>query len=354
MTERKSKKRRMRLPNGYGSVYKLSGNRRRPWIARKTTGWDKETGKQLYYTIGYFETRTKAMEALIEYNKKPIGELRDLTLNQIRENWMDTSQYEKLSDSTKYNYDAAWIYLSELGDMKIRDIKTSHFQKIIDDMHRKGLSYSSCHKVKVLAGILMKYAMVDDIVEKNYAQLVELPSNDSEKRKSFNDFEIKIIEKNADDVEWVDTILIFIYTGMRISELLTLPKANVDIKQMLIVGGIKTDAGKDRPIPIYSKIQKYILKWYNTDGEYLITRNGKPIRPDYYRKYIYYPTLEKLGIRKLSPHHARHTFGTLLARANVDPLYIQNLIGHSDYATTANIYTHLDVEDLRRAIEMIK
>lgn len=61
----------MKLPNGYGTVYKLSGNRRRPWIARKTIGWSEE-GKQLYYTIGYFKTRAEAMAALAEYNKNPM------------------------------------------------------------------------------------------------------------------------------------------------------------------------------------------------------------------------------------------------------------------------------------------
>lgn len=60
----------MKLPNGFGSVYKLSGNRRKPWIARKTTNLNKETRKQEYYTVGYYKTRAEALEALVEYNKK--------------------------------------------------------------------------------------------------------------------------------------------------------------------------------------------------------------------------------------------------------------------------------------------
>ena len=57
----------MRRENGYGSVYKLSGNRRKPWIARVTIEYDEQTGKQTYETIGYFKTEVDAEFALNEY-----------------------------------------------------------------------------------------------------------------------------------------------------------------------------------------------------------------------------------------------------------------------------------------------
>mgnify|MGYP006916208389 CR=1 FL=1 len=55
---------------GYGSVYKLSGKRRKPYIARITVGWSDE-GKQLYETIGTYETKQLAFSALAEYNNNP-------------------------------------------------------------------------------------------------------------------------------------------------------------------------------------------------------------------------------------------------------------------------------------------
>ena len=65
----------MRLPNGFGSVYKLSGNRRKPWVARKTTGWTFDEEKQksypIYAFVGYYESRKEALTALAEYNKDP-------------------------------------------------------------------------------------------------------------------------------------------------------------------------------------------------------------------------------------------------------------------------------------------
>lgn len=334
-----------------GSVYKLSGNRRKPWIARKTIGWDNE-GKQEYYTIGYYETRAKALEALADYNKKPLGEKGDITLEKLYEKW-SVRKYAKVSFKTKESYTVAWKHLSVLGKEKFKDIKTSHLQEVIDDMEEKGLSKSSCHKVKVLASLLYKYALADDIVDKNYASLVELPEDDSKTPEPFNDLEIKMLSNLAAKDIWIGTILILIYTGMRIGELLKLTKADVNIENMLIVGGIKTPAGKDRIIPINPKIQKYVLYWFNTEGQHLINRDGKKIRINYYRTYLYYPSLEKAKVRRLTPHSTRHTFGSLLNRSGVNKVYIQKLIGHADYSTTANIYTHPEIAELKNAIGMI-
>lgn len=72
-----------------------------------------------------------------------------------------------------------------------------------------------------------------------------------------------------------------------------------------------------------------------------------------FRNRMYYPALEKAGVRKLSPHKARHTFASMLNKAGANKVYIQKLIGHANYAVTANTYTHSDVEELRKAIEMI-
>ena len=84
----------MKLPNGFGSVYKLSGNRRNPYVAKKTKGWeiDPITGKskQLYITVGYYPTRKEALTALAEYNKDPlILHHATITFEEVYENWSE-------------------------------------------------------------------------------------------------------------------------------------------------------------------------------------------------------------------------------------------------------------------------
>jgi len=338
----------MRNPNGYGSIYKLSGNRRKPWIVRKTAGWG-ENDEQLYLTIGYYESRKLAMAALAEYNKNPYTERQFITLDELYKEWSKT-KYDKIGHKTKESYEVAWNHLSKLKDMKMRDIRKSHMQNIVDEMN---LSRSSCHKVKVLAGLLFKHASADDIISKNYAELLELPGDTAKEKEAFSDIELKAIENLAKTDEWASTILILIYTGLRIGELLTLTKFNVDLPNMCITGGIKSDAGKNRVIPIHTKIQEYVSLWYNKPGSYFISRNGNKVSVNFYRTDLYYPALEHAKVRKLSPHTTRHTFASLMARANVDPIFIQKIIGHADYSTTANIYTHLDIQTLKTAIECI-
>lgn len=343
----------MRLPNGYGSVHKLPGNRRRPWRARVTVGWT-EDGKQLYYTVGYYATQREALAALAEYHEKPIGDRRDLTLGQIYEQWSEKA-YETLDRSTVNGYKACWKRIAKLADVPIRLIKTSDLQQIVDEMVKEGLGRSSLEKAKTLCGILMDIALNDDIIDKNYAKAIKLPPARKPEKETFTDLEVLQIEQLAESGDmWAGTVMILIYTGMRGSEMCGLTPFQVDIESWVITGGIKTDAGRDRIMPIHPKIRPYVAYWYNTRGPRLIHRDGKPISLNYYRKYIYYPVLERAGVtRHLTPHATRHTFATLLARAKIQPVYAQALMGHSDYSTTANTYTHLPLEELRAAIEAI-
>ena len=196
--------------------------------------------------------------------------------------------------------------------------------------------------------------MENDIINKNYAEFLKLPKKEKVEKQTFSELEIIKIYIKAEEVEWADTILILIYTGMRISELIGLTRFNVDIEKKIITGGVKTEAGKNRQIPIHPIIYPFIEKWYNKNGNYLICNekgNAIPVRK--YREEYYYPTLEKLEVRKLNPHCCRHTFASLMHDAGAETFDIQKLIGHSDYSTTANIYTHTDIEKLRKTIQKI-
>ena len=145
--------------------------------------------------------------------------------------------------------------------------------------------------------------------------------------------------------------MILIYTGLRISELLSLTRFNVSMEQQVITGGIKTDAGKDRVIPIHPKILKYFRQRYDQGGPALVCDDqGRRLTAKRYREKMYYPALEACGIRQLTPHKCRHTFCSLLAERGADTLSIQRLAGHTDYAFTANEYSHPEIEALRREI----
>ncbi len=80
----------MKLPNGYGSVYKLSGKRRNPWVARKTVGWEinekSKKAQPVYRFIGYYPTKSQAMKALAEYNLDP-NDFSSITFAELFSRW---------------------------------------------------------------------------------------------------------------------------------------------------------------------------------------------------------------------------------------------------------------------------
>jgi integrase len=342
----------MRLPNGFGSVYKLSGKRRNPYIARITVRRD-ENGKQIYQTIGYFGDKKVALDALTKFRISPVSDKANITLKELYDEWNPT-KYEYISKQTSDCYKAAWNNFSKYEKAKFKELRTAHFQSIIDSCHKSGKSRSSLKNIRIVANMLYDYAMQNDIVNKNYAEFIIIPKEEKEEKERFSDLEIKTLEKYADTVEWIDTVLIMIYSGMRISEMLELTKFNVDLEKQIITGGVKTEAGKNRIIPIHPKIYKYIVKWYNKNGDTLIcNEKGKYLSPNAYRNDRYIPSLKKIEVRTLTPHACRHTFASLMAKAGADTLAIQKIIGHSDYSTTANIYTHTDIEELKKAINLI-
>lgn len=339
----------MRHPNGYGTVYKLSGNRRRPYIARVPIG-RADNGRTIYQNIGYFEKSEDALDALAKHRFNPVSLRSNISLNALYDEW-STSKYQYISKQLQDNYKAAWKYLSKYKNVEFKELRTAHLQSVIDGCHKSGKGKSTLQKIKILASLLYDYAIQNDICSKNYAKFIKLPKFEKVEKEHFSEIEIKKIEASA--LEWADTILILIYTGMRISEMLGLTLFNIDLENELITGGVKTEAGKNRTIPIHPKIMPIIKKWHAIGGTRLICKDKKPISARKYRDDYYMPTLRAIGVRELNPHACRHTCATLLAKAGADPLYIQKILGHADYSTTANIYTHTDVEELKKAINMI-
>lgn len=355
----------LKNPNGFGTVYKLPGRRRRPWVARVTTGWKKaiakkgkragkEVPRQIYHIVGCFGTKREALEALALYKANPAPPKSDITLAELYNDWSE-NKYKNISTDTVNNYKAAWKYIDKIGSARVADIKTSHWQSVVNNVVEQGLGKSSLQKIRSLAVMLSDHAMKDDIISKNYASLVDMPKFEKIERDRFSDLEVKEIEKQAaKGTLWADVILILIYTGFRISELLALTRFNIDLKDQIITGGMKTEAGKGREIPINPKILKHVKAWHDKSGDRLICKeNGSRWTSDSFRRKCYWPAIEAIGIRKLVPHSCRHTFATMLAEAGVDPLYIKELLGHTQYAFTADNYTHPSRDKLRQAIDKI-
>lgn len=349
----KQERKTLKRPNGAGNVSKLSGRRKKPWVVRISRGVNTGNGSTIRIPIGYYGTKTEAMAALDNALTNPITSKYNMTVSEIYDEW-SSSHFKELSKDGISGYKTAWNYLKKYQDIKMREIRTGHFQSVIDDAINLGRSRAVCEKVKQLCSQLSKYAMQNDIINKNYANFVKLPKSTTKEKEIFTDKELSILFEN-DNKEDVKIILSMIYTGFRIGEFFGILKENVNIKDGYITGGFKTEAGTNRVVPISRKILSYISSWYNASNSNYLLPNENGCERDIanFRKRNYYTTLESLGIRKLTPHATRHTFASLMSKANVKPELLQSIIGHADYATTANIYIHNDLEQLKKAIDLI-
>lgn len=362
----------MRNPNGFGSIVKMSGNRRRPWRVRITVGWEidevTERAKQISKTLGYYATKKDAMLALAEYNQNPYDLTgKDITFKMAYEAW-SPKHYEKHKQAGK-SLRAVYKRCAPLEDMRMVDIRLKHMQDIMDSIADK--SSSTQTDLKTIFIKTFTYCMENDIVQKDYSEFVKIthtPTKKNIEEKYFTQEEIQTVLDNEKwiiefpqgkkayaDVQLVDSVIILLYTGVRITELLTIKNSHIDLEQRIInLHGTKTDAA-ERKVPIHKDVIPYIKRRMAEGNEYLIANlNGKPINGGQYRKYFFEPFMQHINAEH-TPHATRHTFISIMDNCGVpaESVVLKRIVGHKNKSVTEH-YTHKDIAQLLTAIDKFK
>lgn len=329
-TQRKALKR----ANGTGTVYKLQGRRTRPWVAAK--------GKTI---IGYYDKKTAALDALARLQGRSVGEIYNWTFAEVYEAWKD-EHFRDIGAKGIESYERAYDVFEPLHDRKFRELRTADYQIVIDKYSDK--SHSLLSKFKQLATQMSQWGIRQELITTNFASFIKLPENVKKEKEIFSEEDIQKLE--ADGSQAAKLTLMMVYTGMRIGELFGLRTENVH--ETYVIGGEKTEAGRNRIIPIRSEGRKYFAEFKErAKGELLISGyDGQKVIANF-RKRDYYPLLERLGISKKTPHATRHTFASWAVANNIKPELLQKMLGHADYSTTANIYEHFDIDQLIDAID---
>lgn len=355
-----------KLPNGYGTIYKMSGKRSRPFRAVKTDKWilDATTGKskQIRFTIGYYATREEAMIALANYNENPYDvKTNTITFSEIYEKW-SADYFPTLSNpSSVRTVKAAYAYCNGLYNMKMKDIRVSHLEGTILNAN---VGSSTKSRIKSLFNMMYKYCIAHDIVEKDYASVMFANGNPIKKEHTkeiipFSQEEIFLLWDNLHQIAFTDMILIGIYSGWRPQELAILKVSDIDLETGTMKGGLKTDAGKNRIVPIHPLIKPLIEKRIQEatalQSEYLFNdvngQQGTYMTYDKYRKRF-----EKvMKYLKLThrPHETRHTFITKAKSCNMDEYILKLIVGHAIDDITEKVYTHRTIEQLKNEMEKI-
>lgn len=355
-----------KLPNGFGTVYKLSGKRSRPYRAVKTDKWilDTVTGKskQIRFTIGYYSTREEAMIALADYNENPYDIKADsITFSEVYDKWSE-GYFPTLSNpSSIRTITAAYAYCNGLYDMRMKDIRVSHLEGTILNAD---VGDSTKSRIKSLFNMMYKYAVAHDIVDKDYASVMFANGNPIKHQRTkevvpFSSEEIKQLWTVNDTIPFSDMVLIGIYSGWRPQELSILKVENIDLEAETMKGGLKTDAGKNRIVPIHPLIKPLIesrlQEATGLHSEYLFNdpngQQGTHMTYDKYRKR--FEKVMKCLNMNHRPHETRHTFITKAKACNMDEYVLKLIVGHAISDITENVYTHRTVEQLKAEIRKI-
>lgn len=334
----------MKLPNGFGSVYRLSGKRRKPWIAVITIGFD-DNGKQIRKAIGCSETKAGAIQLLVEYHKNPYDiDVGKLTFEEIFYKWFDWKFDKKEDLSTKKKsmsrYQNAFKYFKDFHKKQFVDINMFVVQDIIDKCE---YGYSIKSDIKSLYCQLYDYGKLFNLPLCN---LVKKNIKIGKYQKSdlhipFTEEEIEILWNNV-SVPNVDLILIGIYTGQRPGELVD--PTEICIEDKYIISGIKTEAGIDRTIPLHEKIIPLYIKRF--------VENQKRLTYRQYRK-LFKNIMELLGMSH-TPHDTRHTFATRADQVKMNAICKKLILGHEIQDITDGVYTHKTIKDLLEAVNLLK
>ena len=351
----------MKLPNGFGSISKLPGNRRCPYQVKKTVGWhiDEKTNKKVQerIIIDYAKTRNEGIQMLADYNNNPFDtKAAKMTFSEVFEAW-SKRKYQTISKSNINGYNASYKACHSLYNKIFKDLKFADLQNVIDDC---GKNYPTLKKIKILFNQLYDYAIKNDICNKDYSTFVDVAQYKNKNpnkydRNKFDKSEVDKLWKLSDD-KYYQIALMLIYNGVRVSELLDLKKENVHLdEQYFDVISSKTENGI-RKVPIADKVLPFYKTWFDScpECEYLLhTDDGKHfLYRNYYDSY-FTPLMKQLGIDK-TPHCCRHTCVSMMTEAGIAPTLIKLIIGHSGaMSLTEKVYTHIDVKELVNAINQI-
>lgn len=333
--------------NGTGSAIK----RGKTWTARVTIGWEYRDGRKIqkYRTFGGFPTKTDAENYCFTLKTNGRTPKNTDSFSKIYNSWLD--EYEgRVTETTLATYKAAWKYFGALHPVPIVDITVSQLQECINSCPK---GRSTINDMRTVCSLVYKYAVINKVVPNNLAQYLYVDSKKKGTRDAFTAEELEKIRLAVGKVPYADYVYFMCYTGFRPNEMLSLKKDAYQKDKNSLVGGFKTEAGKDRIVPVNAKIAPILAQRMASDSEYIFPRSDGTLMDDeHFRKYCFNPLMETLGITGKVPYSCRHTFANLLKNVKGSDTDKAALIGHSD-ASMTKYYQSADYESLQAIIDLL-
>ena len=232
-------------------------------------------------------------------------------------------------------------------------------RKWIAQLSREGLAPSSVARAVSAARGFFRFLMLDGHIKHHPAEDLDTPQRFSYLPKFLTEEEIDRLFSMPDVSTEVGirdrAMLELMYAaGMRVSELISLKRAEADIH-----GGVVNCHGKgskERRVPIGKSAIHWLQQYTAVKAGYgqspfpnMFLHRGKPMTRQLAWAMIK-NYAEQIGLQNVSPHTLRHSFATHLLQHGADSRSVQALLGHSDISTT-QIYTHITDRHLRTAYD---
>lgn len=376
---KRGKNKRRRLPNGFGQITEIKGrNLREPFRAMVSVG-KTETGRPIAKTLkpkAYFATYNLAYTALLEYHKAPYDLDKAITMSELFDLWLPEYMKTLKSDKNATHVTAGWKYCHEIHDMCVRDVRLRHIKYVVYNSYkmdgdvRVDTTANIKMRIKSMFNRLYDWAVEHEYAEDNYARKFSMSKEleqeieaNKESHKPFAHWEVQKMWEHVRDFDctdvnddYTDLLLIQCYTGWRPGELGLIEMKNVDIDNWNFIGGIKTDAGFNRFVPIHPEIRSLVYARYKQaqqlGSEFLFNcMDGRDGYDDPF--FLSYGKYRQRVIRvienlKLDPSHKSHdgrkTFVTNAKKSLLDEYAIKYIVGHAIDDITESVYTERQEE----------
>lgn len=380
------KRKNPRLPNGYGQIRKLSGNRRNPYGVYPPQLEEDQDGRRLpVKALCYVSSWTVAFAVLTAYkagtyvpgmendmmaaeringpapaNTDVVGgiladyqrvrrtmlnepEIYDPTFADVYEMYFEDkfNTGKTYSKQMQQSIRAAYRNCSALHNRSFRSLRVDDLQGVIDSCT---LKHSSAELIAMLIKQMYRFAEARELCDKDYGKFVKVKiAEDDEHGVPFTEDELRILWEHSEDTT-VEFILIMCYAGYRISAYKDMV---VNLDERYFLGGNKTASGKGLQSPIHSATIPLVARRIQRDGALLKCSDAS------FRSAMY-KTLNGIGIDKHTPHDCKHTFSSLCEKYGVRENDRKRLLGHKIGNVTNDVYGHRTLEELRAEIEKIK
>ncbi|MFZ8015661.1 tyrosine-type recombinase/integrase [Fusobacterium watanabei] len=360
-----------RKSNGEGTISVVTRNGKPYYKANITIGWDSE-GKQIRKSFGSYKKSVvldKMNTAKYQAKTNSLSN-SDITFGKLFENWIFNFKKIDVSPNTFYEYEASYrlrIILYSIARKKANQITLNDLQKYFNEL-QENFTINTIKKTYIQIHSCIKFALIQGIMMKDFCPGVTLQK--LVKKENVNVFskeEQELVIKNLDIRNIVDALIyLTFYTGLRLGEVLGLQWSDINGNMISITRqyrrNVEVEKVNDRKltykfkelktknkelktknsareIPLPDKVLK-MLENLPKDHDLIFSDNGKPIEPKRPQRRIT-ALCKKLNIPHRSFHSIRHSYATRLFELEIPIKTVQVLLGHSDIATTMDIYTHV-------------